>query len=315
MKISILNESFFTDGHLEQLRALGEVVIHENTASEDQVIERLQDADIAIADCYNAPLNKKVLESTTSLKLLAINSTGYDLVDTEAAAAQGIKVANVPGFSTEAVAEQVFALLLALSRKIPAGNAAMRKAPFQIDPASQTERSYLGFDLKHKTLGIIGLGSIGQRVAEIAHGFGMKVIAYNRSTKNIAGITQVSLEELLQQSDIVSLHVPLTSETENILNEQRLALMKPSAILINTSRGKCVDEAALYSALQSHKLAGAGLDVLNDWSPSNLLLTLENAVFSPHSAFFTTEALQNCADIIVTNIKSFIEGKPINIVN
>src|SRR3989338_1534555 len=176
MKISILNESFFKESHLNALRALGDLAIHENTDTEEKAIERLKGIEIAIADCYIAPINKKVLESTDALKLLAINSTGYDLVDVAAAKAKGIQVANVPGFSTEAVAEHATALMLAVSRKIPAGDTGMRQAPFQIDPASQEHHKYLGFDLAGKTLGVVGLGSIGRRVAQIGQGFGIKVL-------------------------------------------------------------------------------------------------------------------------------------------
>lgn len=315
MKITILNESFFNESHLNALRALGDLVIHENTDTEEEAIERLKDVQIAIADCYIAPLNKKVLESADVLKLLVINSTGYDLVDVASAKAKGIQVANVPGYSTEAVAEHAIALMLAVSKKIPAGDAIMRRAPFQVDPANQEHRKYLGFELAGKTLGIVGLGNIGQRVAKIGQGFGMKVLAFNRSQKNIEGVKQVSLEELLKESNIVSLHLPLSPETENIITAERLQMMKPTAIFINTARGKCVDESALINALQSRKIAGAGLDTIVDFSASNLILKLDNVVFSPHSAFFTREALKNCADIIVANVEAFVEGKAANVVN
>ncbi len=315
MKIAILNKSFLKNKHLDALRALGDLAIYENTDTEEKAIERLKGVGIAIADCYNAPLNKKVLERTDTLKLLAINSTGYDLVDVAAAKAKGIHVANVPGFSTEAVAEHAIALMLAVSKKIPAGDAAMRQAPFQIDPENQEHLKYLCFDLAGKTLGVVGLGNIGSRVVKIGQGFDMKVLAYNRSQKNVEGVKQVSLNELLKESDIVSLHLPLSPETENIITAERLQMMKPTAILINTAPGKCVDESALISALQSHKIAGAGLDTIVDWSASNPLLKLDNVVLSPHSAFFTEEALENCADIIVANVKAFVEGKAVNIVN
>jgi len=315
MKIAILNESFFEESHLNALRALGDLVIYENTDTEEKAIERLKGVDIAIADCYFASLNKKVFESTNKLKFLNTNSTGYDLVDVVAAKGKGIKVANVPGFSTEAVAEHTFALMLAVSKKIPAGDMAMRQSPFQVDPSSQEHKKYFGFNLQGKTLGIVGLGNIGQRVAQIGKGFGMKVIACNRSQKNIEGVRQVSLEELLKESDIVSLHLPLTSETEKLITAERLQTMKSTAILINTARGKIVDEPALAEVLQSRKIAGAGLDIIVEWENSNPLLKLDNVVFSPHSASFTNESLENCANIIVANVKAFVEGKPVNVVN
>ncbi len=315
MKIAILNESFFKKSHLDALRVLGDLTIYENTDTEEKAIERLRGVEIAISDCFIAPLNKKVLENADALKFLAISSTGYDLVDVSTAKNRGIQVANVPRYSTEAVAEHAIALMLAVNRKIPAGDVVMRQVPFQIDPASQEQKKYLGFNLQGKTLGIVGLGSIGLRVAQIGIGFGMKVLAYNRSQKNIAGIKQVSLEELLKESDIVSLHLPLTPETENLITAERLEMMKPTAILINTAGGKIVDESALISTLQSHKITGAGLDTIVEWKESNPLLKLENVVLSPKSAFFTNESLDNCADIIVTNVKSFVDGKAVNIVN
>jgi glycerate dehydrogenase len=217
MKIAILNESFLQGSNLKILQKLGDLSIYENTDTEEKAIERLKDIEIAIVDCYIAPLNRNVFEHANSLRLLAINSTGYDLVDIQAAKEKGIRVANIPGFSTEAVAEHAIALILAVSKKIPAGDNAMRKSPFQIDPANQEHHKYLGFDLAGKTLGIIGLGSIGQRVAKIAQGFGMSVIAFNRSPKNVNGVKQVPLDVLLKESDIISLHVPLSPETGDII--------------------------------------------------------------------------------------------------
>lgn len=265
MKIAIFNKNFFNESHLNALRVLGDLIIYENTYTEEKMIERLKGVEIAIADCQIVPLNKKVLESTDALKFIAIKSIGYDLVDIATAKAKGIRVANVPGSSTEAVAEHSIALIIAVCKKIPAGDAMMRKAPFQIDQANQEHRKYLGFNLYGKTIGILGLGNIGLRVAQIGMGFGMKVFAFNRSKKNVAGVKQVSLEKLLKESDIVSLHLPLTPETENLITAERLQTMKPTAVLINTARGKIVDEKALYDTLQSHKIAGAGLDVIVEW--------------------------------------------------
>jgi lactate dehydrogenase-like 2-hydroxyacid dehydrogenase len=315
MKIAILNESFLEQSHIETLQSLGEVTIYENTQTEEEVIERLVGVDIAIADCFVAPLTRKVFESCSDLKLLIINTTLYDLVDIVAAKENNIMIANVPEYATEAVAEHTFALLLAAVRKVPAGDTSMRKQPFQIDPGSSSERIYLGSNLSGKTIGIVGLGAIGQHVARIAAGFGMKVLAHTRTPKHIDGVEEVDLETLLTQSDIVTLHTPLTAETENFMNTERLAQMKPGAVLINTARGKLVDEKALHNALVSGTLSAAGLDVLNDWSTSNTLLSLPQAVFTPHSAFYTIEALQKCADSIVRTASSYISGSPINIVN
>ena len=198
MKIAILNECFFKEQHLNTLRALGDVVIYKNTNNEEEAIKRLKGVDIAIAAYYTTPLNKKVLESTDALKLLVVNSTGYDGVDTIVAKNRGILVANTPGYATEAVAEHAVALMLAISKKILTRDATMRQSPFKINPANQKHKKYLGFNLQGKTLGIVGLGSIGLRVAQIGMSFGMKVLAYNRSKKNIEGVRQTSLEGLLK---------------------------------------------------------------------------------------------------------------------
>lgn len=315
MKIAVLNESFLKESHVKTLSSLGDLVIYSSTSTEEKAIEQLKGVDIAISDQYIAPLNKRVLENSPSLKLLVINSTGFDLVDIATAKSKGICVANVPGFSTEAVAEQAILLMLAVNRKLIQTDTMMRQKPFQIDPADKEQKKYLGFNLQGKTLGVIGFGSIGSRVAQIGIGFGMKVLVFNRSKKNVEGIEQVSLEELLRESDVVSLHLPLTSETKNLITMEQLQMMKPTAILINTARGNIVDESALVYMLESHKIAGAGLDMIVEWKESNPLLKLDNVVLSPHSAFFTNESLENCADIIVANVKSFIEGKAINIVN
>lgn len=316
MNIAILNESYLTDQHLEALKRLGTVTVYESTDTEEKAIERLNGVDLAIADCFICPLTRKVFEASTQLKFIGLNSTAYDLVDTVAAKERGISVSNIPGFSTEAVAEQVFALLLAIARKIPMGDAAMRRSPFQVDPSALQERGhYLGLNLRGKTLGVIGLGSIGQRVAEIGLAFGMKVLGYNRTLKELHGVQLVSLDELLAQSDVVSINLRLTSVTEGILSREKLSLMKPTSILINTARGKHVDEAALFEALSAGRIAGAGLDVLVDWSLQNPLLKLENVVLSPHSGFLTDESLKNAADIIVKNVEAFVAGAPINVVN
>jgi lactate dehydrogenase-like 2-hydroxyacid dehydrogenase len=315
MKIAILNESFLEKSHIETLQSLGEVTIYENTQTEEEVIERLVRIDIAIADCFVARLTRKVFENCPDLRLLIVNTTLYDLVDTIAAKENSIMIANVPEYATEAVAEHTFALLLSALRKIPLGDSAMRKSPFQIDPGSSSERVYLGNNLSGKTIGIIGLGAIGQHVARIAAGVGMKVLAHTRTPKHIDGVVEVPLETLLAESDIVTLHTPLTAETEYLINTARIAEMKPGSVLINTARGKLVDEKALHNALVSGTLRAAGLDVLNDWSTSNTLLSLPQVVFTPHSAFYTQEALQNCADTIVATATAYAAGTAINIVN
>lgn len=315
MNIAILNDYFLKPEHIERLKTLGTVSVFSDTDSEEKAIERLKDIDIAIADCYIAPLTKKVLESTKTLKLIALDVTGYDLVDLETANKKGIKVANLPTFATEAVAEHAIALIFAVIRKINLADASMRENPFQLDPADKDMEKFLGFNLEGKTLGVIGLGRIGQQVAHIGNALGMNVLGYDINQKNIEGIKQVTKEELLKESDIVSINLLFIPELENFISKIELDMMKPTAIIINTARGKLINEKDLHEALSSGKLAGAGLDVIVDWSENNPLTKLENVVLTPHMAFFTKESIDNMATMVIENVKSFIEDTPTNIVN
>jgi len=298
---------------ISALRKLGKVSLYDEVRSAAQTSQSLAGVDIAIVDSYaTASITAAVLERADTLKLLVLCSTGYERVDLAAATRKNIRVASVPAYSTEAVAEQTFALMFAVARHIVLGDSRVRRGQFQTDG---TDRSLLGFDLTGKTLGVVGLGRIGTRVAQIGHGFGMRVLAWDRSAKALPGVTPVMLEQLLKESDVVSLHLPLTPETARILNAERLGFMKPSAILINTARGELIDEAALYETLRSRRIAGAGLDVLSQKSRSNPMLMLGNVVFSPHSAYYTRESLRKRTQTIVQTIRAFRSGNPINVVN
>lgn len=316
MKIAVLNECFLKENHIQKLRALGEVLEYKDTTTEDLAIQRLQGIDIALVDGILFPATKNVLESTTNLKLLVVNTTGYDSVDLETANKKGIKVANVATYATEAVAEQTFLLALSVARKLRPADKFVRDNPSPVDPGHKEHQQLLGFELKGKTLGVIGLGSIGCRVAEIGEAFGMRVIAYNRSPKNVGCVEkQVALEELLQESDLISLNLSLNKDTEHLISEKEFSLMKKDAIFINTARGQLVNTNDLYHALKENKIAGAGLDVLEDWTKNDPLFSLDNVVITPHIAFFSKESLQNLAEILVKNVESFVNGTPENIVN
>lgn len=314
MKLVVLNECFLKPDHIARLKALGDVEIFMDTTTEQQAIERLKDADAAIGDCFVAPLNKQVFSNVPKLKYLSLNSTGYDLVDLEAAKAHNIQLSDIPGFSTEAVAEHAIAMMFAVNRHIVQLDKRVHEQPYEVDPADKTQLPYLGLNLRGKTLGIVGLGNIGQRVAEIAKAIGMNVVAYSRSPKNIPGIIEISLEELLRQSDVVSLHTPLNAESENMIGAKELALMQSHALLINTARGKVVDTNALYDAIKNKKLGGAGLDVLAKWSKDNPLLSLDTVIVTPHSAWYTKESFDNLADMVVENMEAYVGGKPKNLI-
>lgn len=250
MKIAILNESFLKDRHIQRLKMLGEVVQYTDTVDEHTTIERLEGVDIAVADCWLTQLNETLFSQAPQLKFVSLNSTGYDQVDLAAATRHKVAIANVPGFSTEGVAEHAIALMFAAVRHITAGTIAMHPQPFQVDPSNAENASaYLGMTLRDKTMGVIGFGKIGSRVAELAQGLGMKVVAYNRTAKEAPGVTFVSLNELLQQSDVVSLNSALSEDLVNIIDAKALELMKPTAYIINTARGEMIDEAALANAL------------------------------------------------------------------
>ena len=315
MRIVVLNDPSFDEAQLTRLRGVGTLTVYDNTVGEEQAIQRIESADIAVVDGFKLPVNRTVIEKGISLRLLILTSTAFHMVDFKAAAERGVKVANIPGYSTEAVAEHTIALMLAVVRAIPLADQAMRTRPFQIDPGDEAHRRFLGFELRGKTLGIIGLGTIGRRVAKLGLVLGMQVVAFNRSPRLMAHVRLLGLEELLAMSDIVSIHLAVHPETENIISDRELTLMKPSAVLINTAGGELVNADALYRALKERKIAGAGLDVLATWDPTNPLLGLSNIVLSPQSASWTREACVNLAASIVGTIEAFARGRPINIVN
>ena len=315
MKIVILNECFLSEGHLAELKKLGNVEIYNDTTTEDIAIARMKGAHIVFADMYECPLTQNVLSAAENLKLLCVNSTGFDLIDLETAKCKAIQVANTPGFSTEAVAEHTFALLLGLNRRIVSSDAAVRQQPFQINPANPEHYRYVGFNLTGKTLGIIGLGAIGIHVARIAAGFGMRIIGYNRHTKIMSGVESVDLGRLFAEADILSLHMPLNEQSHNIIDQSTIQKMKDGAIIINTARGGCIVSQDLAMALHDGKIAGAGLDTLEPWTLDNPLFKAPNTLITPHSAWFTQEALDNIGDIMLANVQAFVAGKPVNIVN
>ncbi len=314
MNIAFLNDCYLNEEHLERLRRLGSLTVYDDTDSESGCIERLKGVEIAIVDGFKAPLGTRVIESADALRLLVIPSTAFHMVDLDAANRKGMKVANVPGFSTEAVAEHAIALMFAVIKSIPLGDREVRKTPFEISGTESDER-FLGFDVKGKTLGVIGLGAIGARVAEIGSALGMKIVAYNRTPRDVPNVEMLGLEALLRTSDVVSVNLALTPETEYIISDKTLALMKPTAILINTAIGKHVNTKALYKALKEKKIFGAGLDALAEWDEGNPLLELGNIVLSPHSAWWTNEACANLAETVTENVESFVGGEPRNLVN
>ena len=289
---------------------LGFVYYDKKAAYQDTLLERVKDAEILIL--ANQPLSAEIINACDKLKMIDIAFTGVDHVAMDAARARNLVVCNAAGYSTNAVAELTFGLAISAIRNIPACNTRCH--------IGSTKDGLVGFELFGKTFGIIGTGAIGCRVAKIAAAFGCKVIAYSRTVKpelEADGVKFVSLDELLRTADFISLHVPLTAETDKMINAASIAKMKDGAVLINCARGGVVDSIALADALNSGKLAAAGIDVFENEPPlavNHPLLTAKNTVTTPHVAFASKEALEARADIVFANIEAFLANKPQNIV-
>jgi phosphoglycerate dehydrogenase-like enzyme len=296
-----------------RLRALGEVTIHTERGAdqEAELINRVRDAEVALNIRAHAHFTDRVLESAARLRLISIWGTGVDNVDLEACRQRGVMVTNTPGVNADAVAEHTIALMLAAMRRIPALDHDTR--------AGQWPRGLL-VQARGKTLGLIGFGAIGSRVAALGHGLGMNLLAWtlrrDDARVSAAGARSVGLETLLRESDVVSLHLRLAAETRWFLGADRLALMKPTAFLINTARGGLVQKEALIAALRDGRLAGAGLDVFHEEpvAAGDPLLGLPNVVLTPHNAGMTREVIEAGLNRAVENVEAFLRGAPTDIV-
>ena len=299
----------------EPLTSLGRCAIYERTAP-GEVVPRACEAEIVLTN--KTPLQREALAGLPRLKFVGVLATGYNVVDVRAARERGISVANVPAYSTESVAQLVFAHLLNLTHHVADHSRTVR------DGRWSASRDFCYWDtplieLRGLTMGVIGYGRIGSATGRIARAFGMQVLAHTRDQARVLeeGVQWASLDDVFRHSDVVSLHCPLTAETEGLVNRHRLRLMKPSAFLINTSRGPLVDEAALAEALAEGTLAGAGLDVLSSEPPpaSNPLLCAPSCVITPHIAWATKAARERLLASAAANVRAFLEGSPINVVN
>lgn len=272
----------------------------------ETLIERGRDADIIAVS--NLPMNADVINGCKNLKMLSVAFTGVDHIAMDACKANGVLVSNCAGYSTVAVADLVFGMVIALYRNMVPCNEVVRKGG--------TKDGLVGFELEGKKFGVVGTGAIGLRVAEIAKAFGCEVYAYSRTVKEIPGIHYVDMNTLLSTCDIVSVHTPLNANTKGLIGKEQLAVMKPSAVLINTSRGPVVDSEALAEALNSGRLAGAGIDVFEMEPPvpeNHPLLNAKNVLATPHVAFATKEALEKRAVIVFDNIDKWVKGAPQNV--
>jgi len=284
-----------------------------------QTAERL--AGHAIAVTNKVVIDEAVLNSAAAreLKLIAVAATGTDIIDKPAAAKRGVKVCNVPGYASQSVAQFAMALILELASRASSYAAAVKAGEWQKSPVF-TLLTFPNMELAGKRLGIIGFGNIGKTVAQMAHGFGMEILIGARPIEPTAAADRVPLAELFAQADFISLHCPMTSETKNLINHQSLALMKPSAFLINTARGALIDESALIEALRTKRIAGAALDVISQEPPSAghpivvAAKELDNLIVTPHTAWSAREARQRLLVEVKTNIEAFLRGEPRNFV-
>jgi len=311
MKIVIVDHIYLEEEHIKKLRSLSDLEIFEEPPKKpDELKERIRAADIVIVGWTN--LTKNIIDSAKKLKMISIWATTCHYVDLEAARERGIVVTHVPGYATEAVAEHAFALLLAAIRRLPSADKHVRTGDFDWRP-------FGGSELAGKTLGIIGTGAIGCRVAEIAKAFKMQILGYdkypNLKRAEEIGMKYVDLYTLLKESDFVTLHVSLTSETERLIGKKEIEAMKKGAVIINTSQGKVINEKALVDALKSGKLSFACLDVFEEEPPAkdNPLFKLDNVILSPHIGFHTVEAAKRCTDICIDNVVKFLERHPQNV--
>lgn len=294
------------------LKQFGNVTIYPRTAP-DEIVDRAKDADIVLIN--KVCLTREVISKLPRLKYIGVLATGYNVVDLDAAHERDIVVTNIPAYSTESVVQMVFAHILNITNRVEYYAQKNRNGRWSYN----SDFCYWDFpmhELAGMTMGIVGLGQIGMRVAQVAHAFGMDVFALTSkaATSLPAGIQKTTLEGLLAVSDVLSLHCPLTPSTFHLINADRLSLMKPTAILINTGRGALVDEQAVADALSHDKIGAYGADVMECEPPAedNPLFKQPRAFLTPHIAWATIEARQRLISMCVNNIQAFIEGRPLN---
>jgi glycerate dehydrogenase len=316
MKIVVLDGYTLNPGDLSwsELEGLGDVSLYEHSTA-DQVVERAAGAEILLTN--KTLVSRDALASLPQVRYIGVLATGFNIVDVEAARERDIPVCNVPTYGTASVAQAAIAHVLNLTQRI--GDHAVAVAANRW--AECRDFSFWDHplvELEGQIFGVVGLGRIGRRTAELAHAFGMQVVAHTRTPdRDLDWVEYVDVDELFRRSDVISLHCPLTPETEGIVSAERLALMKPTAFLVNTSRGPLVDEQALREALETGQLAGAGLDVMAVEPPDadHPLYTARNCYVTPHNAWATGAARKRLLDTVVDNVRAFLQGQPQNVVN
>ncbi|MEC9489749.1 MAG: D-2-hydroxyacid dehydrogenase [Halanaerobiales bacterium] len=323
MKIVVLDGYALNPGDLswEGIKELGEVEIYERTP-EARILERAQGAEILLTN--KTPLNRETIEKLPDLNYIGVLATGYNVIDTEAASENDIVVTNVPTYGTNAVAQFVMALLLETAHHVGEHNRAVKNGQWA-EADDFCFWNYPLIELKNKTLGLVGYGSIGQRTAELALAFGMEIIVYDRSPEKKIEDPEIETEEvefvdlldLYRRSEVISLHCPLTERTEGMINKATIAQMQEGVIIINTARGGLIVEPDLAAALEAGKVKTAAVDVLSAEPPaaSNPLLNSDQAIVTPHIAWASQEARQRLMETVVDNLKNYLAGSVVNQVN
>ncbi len=304
------------DNPWDEVAALGNLLVYDRSKPE-QILERTKAARIVVVN--KTPLPAEILARLPQLRFIAVSATGYDCVDVAAAGRQGVPVSNVPVYGTDSVAQHVMALLLELCNRVGLHDQAVKSGEWMTVPDWSFWKTPL-IELAGKTIGVVGFGRIGRRVGELAHAFGMNVLAYDPFEKQeppYETFCWAELDELFSNSDVITLHTPLTPDLEGIVNADLLGLVKPGAFFINASRGGLVQEKDLAEALNDGRLGGAALDVvsLEPIQPDNPLLKAKNVFITPHIAWATLEARRRLLQETAGNIRAFLEGAPINVVN
>ncbi|SHI80411.1 D-3-phosphoglycerate dehydrogenase [Dethiosulfatibacter aminovorans DSM 17477] len=313
MNIVVLDEMTLSERQLEELRKMGNVIRYaDNPGNDQEILERAVNADILIVGFTN--ISDEILCSLKKTRMIALWSTGYNQLNLEAARRNDIAVTNVRGYARNAVAELTIGLMLSVLRKITVACNDVKTSK-----ALNWDR-FSGSELTGKTLGIVGTGVIGKRVAEIATGFNMNILGYDpypdHEFSSKTGLEYVGYDELLCKSDIVTLHLPLLKSTKNILDKSKLDQMKPNSVVINAARAGIVNQDDLCEVLANKSIGGAGLDDIILNTPSGKeLMKMDNVVITPHIGFNTSEALISKMDLCIENIRSFIENNPINVLN
>ena len=318
MKIVELDGYAANPGDLswDGLRELGELTVYDRTAPED-VLERAKGAQVILTN--KVVITEELMDKLPDLRYIGVLATGYNVVDIPAARKHGIIVTNIPAYSTMSVAQMVIAHLLNITNQVALHSDAVKQGEWQRNKDFSFSLTPL-IELDGKTLGIVGLGNTGTATARIAQSLGMRILAYSSKSADALkemGIEKAdSYEQLFREADVLSLHCPLTEETHHLVNAERLKLMKPTAILINTGRGPLVDEGALADALNEGRIMAAGVDVLQEEPPRNgsPLINARNCYITPHIAWATKAARERLLNIAVANVKAFMEGKPQNAV-